>query len=154
MKTPQELRPLYYHLLTERAVAARPRLYKKMLKHWNSESGYISMSYDCYEKLIIVTRDLYSLLGKRATDTIIAMSAALPPYFKPLQFVVFNVPHVRPQLGIKLECNNITTINSNQYAILKRLPDAVRSRENYWEMRKFEYENLFWRVTQDQREKH
>ena len=88
------------------------------------------MTYDSYEKLIHVTRDLYAFVGKRAADTIIAMSAALPPYFKPLQFVVFNVPHVRPELGIKPEYNNITTINNNQYVILKRLPDAVRSGEN------------------------
>ena len=75
------------------------------------------MTYDSYEKLILITRDLYAFVGKRTADRIIAMSAALPPYFKPLQFVVFNVPHVRPELGIKPECNNITTINSNQYAI-------------------------------------
>ena len=101
-----------------------------------------------------MTRDLYAHLGKRAADTIIAMSAALPPYFKPLQLLEFNVPVVRAQLGVKPEYHDIKTIDSNQYAIVKRLPDAVRSGENYWEMQKFEYENLFCRVTKDQREKH
>ena len=143
MKTPEALRPLYYHLRTERAVAARPSLYKKMLEHWNSESGYRTMSYNCYEKLIIVTRDLYSFLGKFIADIIIAMSAALPPYFKPLQFFGDNLAIVRSKLGIKPEYHDIKTIDSKQYAILKRLPDACRTTESSWEMRKFEYQQLF-----------
>ena len=33
VRTPESMRPLYYHLQNERAIAARPKLYKKILCH-------------------------------------------------------------------------------------------------------------------------
>ena len=40
VKTPLNIRSLFYHLQNEKTIAAIHYLYKKMLEHWNSESGY------------------------------------------------------------------------------------------------------------------
>ena len=53
--TPNELRTLYYHLRNEKAMGARPILYKKLLGHWNAESGYTIKSYDEFERAFPIT---------------------------------------------------------------------------------------------------
>ena len=81
--TPGEYRPLYFHLCNERAIAARPYLYTKMLKYYNDESGYESKSLGCYEICIKLTQRLYNLVGKEVANLIAAMSGCLPPYISP-----------------------------------------------------------------------
>ena len=57
--TPEEFRPLYYHLANEKAISARPRLYRKLLEHFNYQSGYKTMPLGCWEKAHEITVYLY-----------------------------------------------------------------------------------------------
>ena len=81
VRTPEEMRALYFHLCNEKALAARPRLYKNMLAHWNKESGYYIKSYEEFERAYEVTQYLNSILGCKATNTIVSMSGAIPRTF-------------------------------------------------------------------------
>ena len=71
-----KIRELFYHLRNEKALAARPRLYRKLLDHYNQESGYKIRSYEDFVRYIPVMYHLYSIVGKAATNVIVSMSAS------------------------------------------------------------------------------
>lgn len=143
VKTPEEMRALYFHLCNEKALAARPRLYKKMLAYWNRESGYTIRCYEEFERANEVTQYLNSILGCKATNTIASMSGAIPPYFRALNPLEQEGLIVRPQIGSRPEYCNIKVISPSRYNVLFIIPEAVMTTENFYEMRRYEYDALF-----------
>ena len=107
VRTPIEMRPFYYHLRNEKALGARPNLYKKLLNHWNTESGYTIKTYDDFERAFPITQYLNSIIGKRATNTISSMAGSIPPYFVPLASTIEQTAVVRTLIGEKPEYSDI-----------------------------------------------
>ena len=129
VRTPHKLRPLYYHLRNEKALAARPRLYKKLLIHYNFESGYESRSFEDFNSLISTTFHLYSTLGKEVTNLIVSMSGSIPPYFAlPNAFDQWGFES-RPMIGTKPRYEDIRTINGSLFATLCKQPEAALTTE-------------------------
>ena len=56
------------------SIAARPKLYRKMLARLNFESGFQTMELGEWEKAIKITQRLYATLGKLAANVIAAMT--------------------------------------------------------------------------------
>lgn len=143
MRTPELIRPVYYHLRNEEALAARPKLYRMMLKHWNTESGFIVRTYDDFKQALPVTRYLQSIVGTYATNLIVSFSASLPPHVAPLTMLEQATQVERPNIGVRPEYLSVHTIDATRYAYLSRMPEATLTSDHYWEMQKFQYNQLF-----------
>ena len=108
-------------------MSARPKYYKKLLKHWNSESGFTVRSYHDFTQAVSITQQLYNIVGFTATNLVAAFSGAIPPWWEPLSSVDLQGHLARPFLGARPEYNAIPLIESDRYAALCLLPDAAIS---------------------------
>lgn len=154
VRTPASFRMLYYHLRNEKALSARPKYYKKLLAHWNRESGFIIKSYEDFKAAIVVTRHLFVTLGKHATNVIVAMSGSIPPYFSPLSEIDNERLIARSHLGVRPEYTEISLIDADEYGALCRIHEATLSTDDFWRMRKFEYHETFASISEQEREVH
>ena len=152
--TPEAIRPLYYHIRNEQALSGRPKLFKKIFSRWNSDSGFLVKSYEEFERAVPVTRYLQSIVGKYATNVIVSMSGSLPPYFSPLKPMVDYANDERPKIGLRPEYLEIQSININRYTYLSTIPDAARTSEDYWEMQRYEYDQLFQALNESEKTEH
>ena len=143
VRTPPPIRSLFYHISNEKSLSGRPTYYNKLLKHWNTETGFTVRGYDEFVEAIPITRLVNLLLGSNATNIIAAMSGSFPPYWEPLSNLERENLVTRSLLGTRPDYNSITLITVERYALLSRSPVAAVTTEEYWEMRKFEYYGIF-----------
>lgn len=133
-------------MVNGKALPARPKYYNKLLKHWNTESGFSVRSYDDFIQAVPITQQLYSILGFTATNLVAAFSGAIPPWFGSLSPLELQGLIARPLLGSRPEYNAIPLIKTDRYAALCVLPDAAISTDEFWLMRKFEYYAMFAKI--------
>ena len=150
--TAMEMRPLYFHLQNEKALGARPKIFKKLVNHWNRESGYTIKSYEDFESAFPITLHLGSIYGKEVTNLISCMSGSIPPFFTPLRLLE-RQNLVKTLIGCKPEYLDIRDISANDFNFLLSLPDALITTEQFWQMRKFEYKTLFKLLSDEDLEK-
>ena len=71
------------------------------------------------------------------------MSGAIPPYFPPLKPLLPGNLFERPQIGIRPDYKDVKIIDTNQYSTLIKQPDAALTTRNFWELRKYEFDQFF-----------
>ena len=154
VRKPSSIRTLFYHICHEKALSGRPKYYKKLQDHWNTESGFMIKTYDEFLRALPVTQYLCSILCAKATNLIVAMSGSLPPFWEPHSDLEQEGLVARPVIGSRPDFKDIAIIDGDQYAILSRLPDAAVSTDEFWKMRKYEYCGLFVNLSDAEKVNH
>ena len=101
------------------------------------------MPVECFDSATAAKNHLCSIVGKLATNLIVAMPGSLPPYVGPLEEFNPNSIYSRPVVGCKPEYDEIRSITSTRYTFFSKLPDAALTTENVQDMRKFVYMQIF-----------
>ena len=82
------------------------------------------------------------------------MSGSLPAFFPVLEPLISEANVERPQIGVKPDYSDVKSIDVKRYFDLTKLPDAVLTTANFWEIRKFQYDLLFTILSESEKSEH